>query len=208
MHLKPRPCHDSNEYRDDRLCRLRRCQEPCFVLRLVCEPPRRASSETPARAGSDSSCGDSNPSRRPGDQAAEAAAASLKAEAAIAAAREEAAAAVVAQQRAGCVAADERRVACAAEETLRATRARLGELEAECSLPLAPPHMADLKKLKELKVLLDDDLRADASKQTPAGKQNGIRRAEDGGAGGARPRGGPSRNHCKPSRPFNPFWTQ
>ena len=101
---------------------------------LVCEPPRRASSETPARAGSDSSCGDSNPSRRPGDQAAEAAAVSLKAEAAIAAAREEAAAAVVAQQRAECVAADEGRVACAAEEMLRATRAQLGELEAACSL--------------------------------------------------------------------------
>ena len=69
-----------------------------------------------------------------GDQAVEAAAASLKAEAAIAAAREEAAAAVVAQQRAECVAADEGRVACAAEEMLRATRAQLGELEAACSL--------------------------------------------------------------------------
>ena len=69
-----------------------------------------------------------------GDQAAEAAAACLKAEAAIAAAREEAAAAVEAQQRAECVAADEGRVACAAEEMLRATRARLRELEAECSL--------------------------------------------------------------------------
>eukprot|EP00964_Phaeocystis_antarctica_P070456 scaffold42914_cov60-Phaeocystis_antarctica.AAC.1 len=69
-----------------------------------------------------------------GDQAAEAAVASLKAEGAIAAAHEEAAAAVAAQQRAECVAADEGRVACAAEEMLRATRVRLGELEAECSL--------------------------------------------------------------------------
>ena len=69
-----------------------------------------------------------------GDQAAEAAVASLKAEGAIAAAHEEAAAAVAAQQRAECVAADEGRVACAAEEMLRATRVRLGELEAACSL--------------------------------------------------------------------------
>ena len=53
---------------------------------------------------------------------------------------------------------------------------------------LAPPHMPDLKKLKELRVLLDDGVRADASKQQPASKQNSkSRRRRCVRAGGRRP---------------------